>query len=122
MAAKSLWFRVSKGLILFLCFLFQLIDDVDIQSYNLSSLRSQVGLVTQEPILFDCTIKDNILYGVVALEKKPTAQDIIDAAKAANIHDFIVSLPQVSNFENNHSFKIHLGDRWTIYVPWVCCK
>ncbi|CAG9312929.1 unnamed protein product [Blepharisma stoltei] len=67
-----------------------LIDKTDIASYNIASLRTQMGLVSQEPILFNATIKENILVG------KPYATDaqIIEAAKNAGIHEFISSLPQ----------------------------
>lgn len=58
---------------------------------NLHWLRSQLGLVSQEPLLFDLTIAENIAYG---LENIPM-EDIIDAAKKANIHEFIDQLPQV---------------------------
>lgn len=74
----------------------QFIDGTDIERINVGYLRSQIGLVTQEPMLFDCSLRDNITYGISALGRTATDQDIIDAAKAANIHEFIASLPQVS--------------------------
>jgi ABC-type multidrug transport system fused ATPase/permease subunit len=52
-----------------------------------------MSLVSQEPILFDCSIWDNVAYG---LEGKVTHDQIVAAAKLANIHDFIMSLPNVS--------------------------
>lgn len=59
---------------------------------NLEWLRSQIGIVFQEPVLFDRTIAENISYGT----KVRVAQDVIEqAARDANIHDFIVSLPMV---------------------------
>lgn len=62
---------------------------------NLCHLRKNIGIVTQEPILFNCSIKDNILYGVG--DREVTMDEIIDVAKKANIHDFITStLTQVS--------------------------
>ena len=66
-----------------------LIDGKDVQKLTLSSLRRQIGIVQQDVYLFNGTIKDNIEYG------KPGASmdEIIDAAKKANIHDFIMSLP-----------------------------
>lgn len=65
------------------------IDGQDIRTFDLQALRSNVGIVLQEPQLFTGTIADNIRYG------DPQAQmdRVIDAAKQANIHDFIVSLP-----------------------------
>lgn len=56
-------------------------------------LRSQMGIVSQEPVLFDRTIADNIAYGDTSREVE--MQEIIEAAKNANIHNFITSLPQV---------------------------
>ena len=56
---------------------------------NLKWLRSQIGVVSQEPVLFDTTIAENIRYG----REDATTEDIIAAAKKANAHDFITSLP-----------------------------
>ncbi|CAF1377577.1 unnamed protein product, partial [Rotaria sordida] len=67
-----------------------LLDGIDIRQLNLHWVRSQLGLVSQEPILFDITIAENIAYG---LENVPM-DDIINAARKANIHDFIEQLPQ----------------------------
>lgn len=66
------------------------IDGVDIREVTLSSLRSQIGLVTQELILFNDSVRNNIAYG---LEDKPI-EEIIKAAQAAKAHDFIEKLPQ----------------------------
>ena len=70
-----------------------LLDDVDIRELNIHWLRTQLGIVSQEPILFDTSISDNIRYG--ANHREVSDEEIIDSAKAANIHDFIQSLPQV---------------------------
>ncbi|CAF2792849.1 unnamed protein product [Rotaria sp. Silwood2] len=67
-----------------------LIDGTDIRELNIRWLRSHFGLVSQEPILFDLTIAENIAYG---LENVPM-EDIINAAIKANIHQFIEQLPQ----------------------------
>ena len=56
-------------------------------------LRSQIGIVSQEPILFDSSIADNIAYGDNSREVP--MDEIIAAARKANIHQFIESLPQV---------------------------
>ena len=58
---------------------------------NIQSVRSHLGLVSQEPMLFDLTIAENIAYG---LENVPM-EDIINAAAKANIDQFICQLPQV---------------------------
>ena len=67
-----------------------LIDGIDIRDVNLSSLRRQIGLVTQELILFNDTVRNNIAYG---LEDTPE-EKILEAAKAAEAHDFIMKLPE----------------------------
>lgn len=66
------------------------IDGIDIREVSLSSLRSQIGLVTQELILFNDTVRNNIAYGLeeISLDK------IKEAAKAAKAHDFITKLPK----------------------------
>jgi subfamily B ATP-binding cassette protein MsbA len=66
------------------------IDGVDIRDLSLRSLRKNLGLVSQDLILFDETVKANILYG------RPDAKEgeVIEAAKAAYAHDFIVELPE----------------------------
>ena len=60
---------------------------------NVQWLRYQMGLVSQEPVLFDCSIADNIRYGDNFREV--SNEEIETAAKSANIHSFITSLPQV---------------------------
>ena len=72
----------------------QLVDGVNVQSLNVQWLRSQIALVSQEPILFNTTIYDNIAYGDNS--RTPSMDEVIDAAKKANIHNFIVSQPLVS--------------------------
>ncbi|CAF3880618.1 unnamed protein product [Rotaria sp. Silwood1] len=67
-----------------------LLDGIDIRTLNIQSVRSHIGLVSQEPILFDLTIAENIAYG---LENIPM-EDIINAAIKANVHQFIEQLPQ----------------------------
>ncbi|CAF1385444.1 unnamed protein product [Rotaria sp. Silwood1] len=67
-----------------------LLDGIDIRKLNLHWVRSHFGLVSQEPILFDLTIAENIAYG---LENIPM-NDIINAARKANIHQFVEQLPQ----------------------------
>ncbi|XP_041104910.1 ATP-dependent translocase ABCB1 [Polyodon spathula] len=69
-----------------------LADGKDTKSLNLAWLRSQMGLVSQEPILFDCSIAENIQYGDNS--RVVTQEEIEAAAKSANIHDFIQNLPE----------------------------
>ena len=67
----------------------------DVKVLNIAWLRSQIGLVSQEPILFDRTIGDNIKYGDNT--RDVSMQEVIECAKKANIHDFISQLPKVFN-------------------------
>jgi subfamily B ATP-binding cassette protein MsbA len=76
-----------------------LIDGVDIKEYSLESLRSQMSIVTQEPILFNDSIADNIKLG------KPDAchEEVVQAAKVANAHDFIT--------QKENGYDTNIGDR-----------
>ncbi len=75
-----------------------LLDDVDIRETSIASLRSQIAIVTQEPILFNDTVRNNIAYG------NPNASEdkIIDAAEAAYAYEFIMRLP--------HGFDSSIGE------------
>lgn len=72
-----------------------LLDGVDIQKFQLRWLRQQMGLVSQEPALFNDTIRANIAYGK---DGQATESEIISAAELANAHKFISSALQVSFF------------------------
>jgi ABC-type multidrug transport system fused ATPase/permease subunit len=67
------------------------IDGRDVRNLNLNWLRSQLGVVNQEPVLFGTSIIENIRFGRDNL----TESEIIQAAKAANAHNFIMELPKV---------------------------
>ncbi len=67
------------------------LDNKDLKSLNVKWLRSQIGVVNQEPILFGTTIYENIKFG----KDDATEEDIRLAAMNANAHDFIMSLPDV---------------------------
>ncbi|KAH9676224.1 ABC transporter B family member 15 [Citrus sinensis] len=67
-----------------------LLDGVAIDKLQLKWLRSQMGLVSQEPALFATSIKENILFG----KEDASMEEIIEAAKASNAHNFICQLPQ----------------------------
>ncbi|CAF2682116.1 unnamed protein product [Rotaria sp. Silwood2] len=75
-----------------------LVDSKDIRSLNLQWYRSQIGIVSQEPVLFDMSIRENIAYGDNSRSDIPM-EDIIKAAKDANIHHFIERLP--NGYETN---------------------
>jgi ABC-type multidrug transport system fused ATPase/permease subunit len=64
-------------------------DGVDLRDLKLSSLRDQISVVLQEPLLFSGTIEDNIRYGKL----EATKDEVVEAARAANAHDFISGLP-----------------------------
>jgi len=66
------------------------IDGVEIQQVTLESLRNQIGIVTQETVLFDESIASNIAYGT----KNASREMVEAAARAANAHDFIAALPK----------------------------
>jgi ATP-binding cassette subfamily B (MDR/TAP) protein 1 len=74
----------------------QNINGKDISTLQLDHLRAQLGIVSQEPVLFDRTIAENIAYGDNSREV--SMEEIIDAAKKSNIHNFVSSLPVVSHF------------------------
>ncbi|KAL1914813.1 uncharacterized protein VTP21DRAFT_7905 [Calcarisporiella thermophila] len=66
------------------------LEGVNVSQANVSNLRAGIAIVSQEPILFDMSIKENILLGATG---EPTQREIEDACRQANIHDFIMSLP-----------------------------
>ncbi len=75
------FFDTSEGKIL--------VDNVDIKQISLNHLRNNISMVTQDIVLFDASVADNIAYGF----KDASREDIIKAAKAADAHDFIEALP-----------------------------
>ena len=95
------------------------IDGKDIRGLTLKSLRSQIGTVQQDVYLFDGTIKDNIAYG------KPGASDeeIIEAAKRASIHDFIMELPeQYDTYVGERGTRLSGGQKQRISIARVFLK
>ena len=95
------------------------IDGKDVRKLTLESLRSQIGLVQQDVYLFCGTIKENISYG------KPGASmdEIIDAAKKANIHDFIMSLPDgYDSFVGERGTRLSGGQKQRISIARVFLK
>jgi len=65
------------------------IDGEDVKNLNVNWLRNHIGLVSQEPVLFACSIKENIAYG----SPDASMEQIVEAAKMANAHDFVMSFP-----------------------------
>ena len=105
------FYDVEKGRIL--------IDHHDIRTVTLQSLRNQIGLVTQQTILFNDTAANNIGYG------NPRSADgqIIEAAKAANAHDFIQRLPQgYDTIIGEQGVKLSGGERQRISIARALLK
>ncbi|KAF9577929.1 Multidrug resistance protein 1, partial [Lunasporangiospora selenospora] len=73
------------------------LDGIEIKDWNVTHLRNSIGIVSQEPVLFNATIKQNISYGVRKGHPAPTDEEIINACKLSNAHDFIMRLPDKYN-------------------------
>jgi ATP-binding cassette subfamily B protein/subfamily B ATP-binding cassette protein MsbA len=96
-----------------------LLDGRDIRDLTLKSLRHQVSVVLQEPLLFSGSIADNIRYGRL----EATHEEIIEAAKAANAHDFITRLPKQYDTElGERGAKLSGGERQRIAVARAFLK
>ena len=87
-----LYLKSSLCIKMFFLLIKVVVDGHDIRSLNLKWLREHIGVVSQEPVLFDTTIAENIRYGKEGVSQ----EEIINATKMANAHDFISRLPQVS--------------------------
>lgn len=96
-----------------------LIDDTDIKSVTLKSLRNSIGVVQQDVYLFSGTILENILYG----KKNASKEDVINAAKAAGAHDFIMSLPNgYDTYVGERGVKLSGGQKQRISIARVFLK
>ena len=90
-----------------------LVDGIDIRRLQLRSLRDQIGIVFQDPFLFSGTIEENIRYG----KPDATRQEIIEAAKQANAHDFVSELPDGYEAEaGENGTKLSGGQRQRIAI------
>ena len=95
------------------------IDGNDVRKLTLESLRSQIGLVSQDVYLFGGSIKDNIAYG----KPDATMDEILDAAKKANIHDFIMELPdKYDTFVGERGTRLSGGQKQRISIARVFLK
>lgn len=104
-------YEVSKGSIK--------IDGYDTRDITLDSLRKQIGIVMQEPYLFNDTIEANLRYG----REDATYEEIIDACKASYIHDFIMSLPDnYKTIVGNRGIKLSGGEKQRISIARVILK
>lgn len=95
------------------------IDGNDVRKLTLESLRSQIGLVSQDVYLFGGSIKNNIAYG----KPDATMDEIVDAAKKANIHDFIMELPdKYDTFVGERGTRLSGGQKQRISIARVFLK
>jgi len=96
-----------------------LIDGLDIKNVTISSLRSLIGIVSQEIILFDDTVKNNIAYGL----EDVTFEEITEAAKAAYAHDFIKKMPDgYDTMVGEQGVKLSVGERQRLSIARALLK
>ncbi len=96
-----------------------LIDGKDTRSITLSSLRSHIGIVQQDVFLFAGSVKENILYG----NQNATEQEVIEAAKRANIHDYVMTLPNGYDTEiGERGVKLSGGQKQRLSIARVFLK
>jgi ATP-binding cassette subfamily B protein len=96
-----------------------LIDGGDIRGYTLKSLRQQISVVLQEPVLFHRTIRENIAYG----DPEADFEEIVKAAKAAQAHDFIMRLPDgYDTFVREGGVNLSGGERQRIVLARAVVK
>lgn len=95
------------------------IDGVDVKKWQLKALRSCIGIVQQELYMFSGTVKENIIYG----KPDATEEEIIAAAKRANIHDFIMTLPDGYNTDTGErGVRLSGGQKQRIAIARVFLK
>ena len=95
------------------------IAGVDVRNYDLTYLHSQIGVVSQDTYLFNGTIRENLLYA----KEDATEEELIEACKAASIHDFIVSQPEGYDTPvGNRGLKLSGGEKQRISIARVILK
>lgn len=95
------------------------IDGQDIRGVTLESLRRQIGLVMQEPYLFNATIRENLTYG----SPDVTQEEVERACRTAYIHDFILSLPRgYDTIVGNRGIKLSGGEKQRVSIARVLLK
>ncbi len=105
------FYRVNEGKIT--------LDGVDISDLTLESLRSSIGMVSQNVFLFDGTVRENIAYA----RPDATDEEVIRAAKSANIHEFVMTLPDGYNTHvGERGVKLSGGQRQRIAIARVFLK
>lgn len=96
-----------------------LIDGVDVRRYDLSGLRRSIGIVTQDTYLFNGTIRENLLYA----KEDATQEELERACRAANIHDFILSLPEgYDSLVGNRGLKLSGGEKQRVSIARAILK
>ena len=96
-----------------------LIDDVNIKNIKLDSIRKNIGFVQQDVFIFFGTIEDNIIYG----KPEVTEEEVIYAAKQANIHEFIMSLPEgYESYVGERGVKLSGGQKQRIALARIFLK
>ena len=96
------------------------IDGVDIKDVSLNSLRGLIGMVTQDTILFNDTVAQNIAYG---RDVKDHMDGVINAAKAANCHNFIMNMPQgYDTFIGERGFRVSGGEKQRLCIARAIFK
>lgn len=96
-----------------------LIDGTDVRDFTQRSLREQIGIVTQQTILFDDTVRNNIAYGRPDLEM----DRVVEAAKAAHAHEFITGLPNgYDTVIGENGIKLSGGERQRIAIARALLK
>lgn len=95
------------------------IDGIDIRDMTLQSLRRQIGIVMQEPYLFNGSIRENLLYA----RKNASEDELIAVCKASYIHDFIMSLPdKYDTIVGNRGIKLSGGEKQRVSIARVLLK
>ncbi len=96
-----------------------LIDGQDIRDVTLASLRTHISVVSQEPFLFNGTIRENIVYGNLAA----TEQELLTASRAANCHEFISRLPQGYDTRvGERGVKLSVGEKQRVSIARALLK
>lgn len=96
-----------------------LVDQRDIRDFQVKSLRRHIAMVTQETILFNDSVRDNIAYG----KPEATSDEIVEAAKKAFAHDFIKNLPQgYETFIGDRGIKLSGGERQRLAIARAILK
>jgi len=105
------FYEVNKGIVM--------LDDHNIMDLKQECLRTNIGVVQQTPFLFDSTISENILFG----KPNATKEELVEAAKNANIYDFIMTLPgQFDSEVGEHGVKLSGGQKQRISIARVFLK